>query len=248
MEWAGANDCSAPGSFAGTLGARLRIACPFVDCFPSSSPRQLFFVLGCWACAHGAARVKPRSSQLVLRSRLLPRQQRASDRHLAGAYAGVGGVTRDGPSARRLPTRTSFALAAGAAARFCSTPRRSVRGCRRIHEEPAPSARRLLFLPTHRALFLTSCRRAEGLAPVALRSRMGSESGERLRISRTPQRNLFCSSPFRFGFSWWRSPILAPKGGVDRCPSLALRSRIAALSSPDRTASAWWRRPWPQSG
>ena len=147
-----------------------------------------------------------------------------------------------------LPTHSSFAPAAEAAARLCSTPRRSVRGCRRILEEPAPSARRLLFLPTHRALFLTSCRGAEGLAPVALRSRTRSESGERLRISRTPQRNLFRSIPFRFGFSWWRSPILAPKGGVDRCPSLALRSRIAALSFPDRTASAWWRRPWPQSG
>ena len=92
--------CSAPGSFAGTRGARLRIACPFVDCFPSSSPRQLFFVLGCWACAHGAARVKPRSSQRVLRSRLLPRQQRASDRHLAGACGGVGGFLK---SRRRAP-------------------------------------------------------------------------------------------------------------------------------------------------
>ena len=90
-----------------------------------------------------------------------------------------------------LSTRTSFAPAAGAAARLCSTPRRSVRGCRRILEEPAPSARRLLFLPTHRVLFLTSCRGAEGLAPVALRSRTGSESGERLRISCTLQRNLF---------------------------------------------------------
>ena len=94
-----------------------------------------------------------------------------------------------------LPTRSSFAPAAGAAARRCSTPRRSVRGCRRILEEPAPSARRLLFLPTHRALFLTSCRGAEGLAPVALRSRTGRESGERLRISRTPQRNHFCLGP-----------------------------------------------------
>ena len=103
-----------------------------------------------------------------------------------------------GPRARRrageaavLPTHSSFAPAAEAAARLCSTPRRSVRGCRRILEEPAPSARRLLFLPTHRALFLTSCRGAEGLAPVALRSRTRSESGERLRISRTPQRNHF---------------------------------------------------------
>jgi len=147
-----------------------------------------------------------------------------------------------------LPTRSSFAPAAGAAARRCSTPRRSVRGCRRILEEPAPSARRLLFLPTHRALFLTSCRGAEGLAPVALRSRTRSESGKRLRISRTPQRNVICLGPSRCGCSWQRGPILAPTAGVDRCPSVALRSRLATVSFPDRTASAWRRRPWPQSG
>ena len=146
-----------------------------------------------------------------------------------------------------LPTRSSFAPAAGAAARLCSTPRWSVRGCRRIHEEPAPSARRLLFLPTHRALFLTSCRGAEGLAPVALRSRTRSESGERLRISRTPQRNHFRIGPSAVAPPC-EEPYPRPTAGVDRCPRVALRSRLATVSFPDRTASAWRRRPWPQSG
>ena len=44
----------------------------------------------------------------------------------------------------------------------------------------------LSFLPTHRAQWFTPERRAEGLAPVALRSRSGSGSGERFRRSRTP--------------------------------------------------------------
>ena len=43
----------------------------------------------------------------------------------------------------------------------------------------------LSFLPTHRAQWFTPERRAEGLAPVALRSRSGSGSGERFRRSRT---------------------------------------------------------------
>ena len=99
MERAGANELlgSAHSQVRGGRGFASLVR---LDRFPQVVVNSCFFRLGCWARAHGAARGKPRSSQLIVRSRLLPRQQRVCVRHLAGACGGVGGFSK---SRRRAP-------------------------------------------------------------------------------------------------------------------------------------------------
>ena len=101
---------------------------------------------------------------------------------IASTRSGVGLGARGATRVKLGPPNSGIHSRRSRAAARDTTPERA--GVSEISRVAGRAT--LSFLPTHRAQWFTPERRAEGLAPVALRSRSGSGSGERFRRSRTP--------------------------------------------------------------
>ena len=140
---------------------------------------------------------------------------------IASTRSGVGLGARGATRVKLGPPNSGINSMRSRAAARDTTPERA--GVSEISRVAGRAT--LSFLPTHRAQWFTPERRAEGLAPVALRSRSGSGSGEQFRSSRTPaQLPGVC-----FGWGAGGPPLPTPYG-VGRCGGAHL-ARV-----PDRLA------------